>query len=245
MISLHSSIFENFLGSYFCLAWFLSQGHFVNLKTLYVLFCVPRKDFFLISVTKNSCWLKILIQVKCEYLQNILYRQAEADLREAQASQSKLNLLSPGIFRSYSFLRLSLLASFRHYLYIYGCLCSWGRLHFEVIFKVMGIFMISSSFLRLSLFLMSSSFLRMSSFWSHLCFKVVFISISNLVYSPHMNYPSSLILWGIKATRKLWTSLSWLMYGLCTLRAEWGIGNCIAKMRNWRFNYCIQMLMHF
>ena len=55
----------------------------------------------------------------------------------------------------------------------------------------------------------------------------------------------ALFCWGIKATRKLRTSISWLMYGRCTFRAARGIGNFIAKTRNWQFNYCTQMLVHF
>ena len=109
----------------------------------------------------------------------------------------------------------------------------------------MGIFMISFHFWGCFCFWCYLHFWGCLPFEVNFVFKVVFISISNLVYSSHITYPSSLILWGIKTTRKLWTTLSWLMYGLCTLRAEWGIGNCIAKMRNWRFNYRIQMLMHF
>ena len=48
-----------------------------------------------------------------------------------------------------------------------------------------------------------------------------------------------------KALGKSKTSISWLMYGRCTFRAVRGIGNFIAKTRNWQFNYCTQMLVHF
>ena len=48
-----------------------------------------------------------------------------------------------------------------------------------------------------------------------------------------------------KALGKSKTSISWLMYGRCTFRAARGIDNFIAKTRNWQFNYCTQMLVHF